>query len=156
MDNNIDILDDSKYFMISGNVVNVRQREYNGNITKYVMIEDLTNAQYPNYFEVEFYKDKAELVANVKEGDFITCNINFGGRKWEDKETGEVKGSFFSLKGWKVQIANEIHQYAQGQHPQYHPPVNQPSTHTESMAQAQAQVPTMPNIDDDEIEPLPF
>ena len=97
-DNNVNMLDPSKFFSISGNVANIREREYNGTVTKYIMIEDDSNPDWPNFFEVEFYKDKADLVSGVKVGDFITCQINFGGRKWEDKNTGEVKGAFFSLK----------------------------------------------------------
>lgn len=101
-DNNVNMLDPSKFFSISGNVANIREREYNGTVTKYIMIEDDSNPDWPNFFEVEFYKDKADLVSGVKNGDFITCQINFGGRKWE--KDGEIKGAFFSLKGWKAEV----------------------------------------------------
>mgnify|MGYP003949170789 CR=1 FL=1 len=99
---NVNMLDPSKFFSIEGYVVNIREREYNDTITKYIMIEDDSNPDWPNFFEVEFYKDKADLVSGVKNGDFITCQINFGGRKWE--KDGEIKGAFFSLKGWKAEV----------------------------------------------------
>ena len=142
--NDVNILDPNKFFKISGQVVNIRERVYNENVTKYVMIEDVSNAEYPNYFEVEFYKDKAELVGAVQVGNFVTCNINFGGRKWEDKNTGEVKGAFFSLKGWKIEVANQgqaqqSQQFQQGQHPQYQQPVYTPPQHQQTPQQAFAQ-----------------
>ena len=115
-ENDINMLDPTKFFKISGNVTNIRERVYNDTTTKYLMIEDASNADWPNYFEVEFYKDKANLITGVNVGDFVTCNINFGGRKWEDKNTGEIKGCFFSLKGWKVEVSNGVQQFQQGQH----------------------------------------
>ena len=55
MSNNVNILDQDTYFVISGlNVHNIREREYKGTTTKYAMIEDASNPDYPNYFEVEF------------------------------------------------------------------------------------------------------
>ena len=146
-DNDIDMLDPNKFFKISGNVANIREREYNGNVTKYLMIEDNSNPDWPNYFEVEFYKDKAVLVGAVQVGDFITCNINFGGRKWEDKNTGEIKGCFFSLKGWKVQIGNESQQFQQGQHQEHQAPVYTPPAHTETPQQAFQNVAPMTGAD---------
>ena len=126
MSNDINILDPNAFFKISGNVHNIREREYNGTVTKYLMIEDNSNPEWPNFYEVEFYKDKANLVTGVNIGDFVTCNINFGGRKWEDKNTGEIKGCFFSLKGWKIEVANSSQQFQQGQHPQHQAPVYTP------------------------------
>ena len=139
--NDVNILDPNKFFKISGQVVNVRERIYNENKTKYVMIEDVSNAEYPNYFEVEFYKDKAELVGAVQVGNFITCNINFGGRKWTDQNTGEVKGAFFSLKGWKIEVANQgqAQQFQQGQHPQHQQPIYTPPQHQQTPQAAFAQ-----------------
>jgi hypothetical protein len=134
-ENNVNILDGSKFFQISGNVANIRERSYNDTITKYLMIEDVTNPEWPNYFEVEFYKDKADLITTVKVGDFITCHINFGGRKWEDKNTGEIKGAFFSLKGWKVESQSQSQQFQQGAHPQHQAPVFTPQPTVETFSQ---------------------
>ena len=117
---NVNMLDPNKFFTIGGQVVNIRQREYNGNITKYLMVEDATNPDYPNQFEVEFYRDKAELVNEVKVGDFITANINFNGRKWE--KDGEIKGAFLRLKAWKVEVGNQ--QGQAGGYPQPQPQGN--------------------------------
>ena len=131
MSNDINILDPNAFFKISGNVHHIREREYNGTVTKYLMIEDDSNPEWPNYYEVEFYKDKANLVTGVQVGDFVTCNINFGGRKWQDKNTGEIKGCFFSLKGWKIEVTGNptpqaVNQYQNNQHesqaPVYVPP----------------------------------
>jgi len=142
--NNVNMLDPSKFFNISGFVVNIRDREYNGTLTKYIMI-DCTNPEYPNHYEVEFYKDKADLVSGVNVGDYITANINFGGRKWEDKNTGEIKGAFFSLKGWKVEIKQA--QVASA-------PVFEPQQVPDRAADTQ--VPEAPNFDDEPDDDIPF
>ena len=92
-------------------------------------------------------------------GDFITCNINFGGRKWTDKTTGEVKGTFFSLKGWKLEKANESQQFQNNAHPQHQAPVHTPPPHSEKASQVnQGADPTQaPNFDDiNDPEDCPF
>lgn len=134
-DNNVSILDPNKFFKISGKVENIRERVYNDKVTQYVMIEDVSNAEYPNYFEVEFYGDKAKLVSPIKVGDYVTCNINFGGRKWIDKNTGEINGAFFSLKGWKITIGDETAQYQRGGNPEFQAPVYTPPVGTESASE---------------------
>jgi|11_taG_2_1085331.scaffolds.fasta_scaffold01896_11 hypothetical protein len=156
MSNDINILDPNAFFKISGNVHNIREREYNGTVTKYLMIEDNSNPEWPNFYEVEFYKDKANLVTGVNVGDFVTCNINFGGRKWEDKNTGEIKGCFFSLKGWKIEAANSSQQFQQGQHPQHQAPVYTPQPPQEAFKDIAPTTGANPEQIDIKDDDLPF
>ena len=59
---NVNMLDPSKFFSIEGYVVNIREREYNDTITKYIMIEDDSNPDWPNFFEVVGVSEELGLV----------------------------------------------------------------------------------------------
>lgn len=62
----------------------------------------LTEEQYPQPINVEFLKDKIDLLDNLNEGDKVTIGINIRGREWQSPQ-GETK-YFNSIIGWKLTV----------------------------------------------------
>lgn len=61
----------------------------------------LTDEQYPQPINVEFLKDKTDLLNSVKVGDSVKVGINIRGREWTSPQ-GEVK-YFNSIVGWRIE-----------------------------------------------------
>ena len=56
--------------------------------------------QYPQYYEIEFHKDKTSLLDSIGVGAKVEVSINLRGREWTNKE-GVVK-IFHTLVGWRI------------------------------------------------------
>lgn len=61
----------------------------------------VTEEQYPQPINIEFLKEKGDLLNQLAEGDQVKVAINIGGREWTSPQ-GEVK-YFNSITGWKVE-----------------------------------------------------
>ncbi|SFI35602.1 DUF3127 domain-containing protein [Halpernia frigidisoli] len=61
----------------------------------------VTEEQYPQPINIEFLKDKGDLLNSFNEGDRVKVSINIGGREWTSPQ-GEVK-YFNSITGWRVE-----------------------------------------------------
>jgi len=60
-----------------------------------------TSGQYPQYPNIEFVKDKIDLLDHYKVGDEVTVHFNINGRRWESP-TKEVK-YFNSIVAWRIE-----------------------------------------------------
>lgn len=60
-----------------------------------------TSGQYPQFVNIEFGKDKIDLLHDCKEGDEVSVNYNLNGRIWTSPQ-GEDK-YFNSVLGWKIE-----------------------------------------------------
>ena len=70
-----------------------------------------TDEQYPQHIQIEFVKDKIELLNTYKVGDNVKVNINLRGREWVNPQ-GETK-YFNSIQGWRIEKVNEGEQAPQ-------------------------------------------
>ena len=61
----------------------------------------VTEEQYPQPINIEFLKEKGDLLNSLNEGDRVKVSINIGGREWTSPQ-GEVK-YFNSITGWRVE-----------------------------------------------------
>ena len=61
----------------------------------------VTEEQYPQPINIEFLKEKGDLLNQLNEGDKVKVSINIGGREWTSPQ-GDVK-YFNSITGWKVE-----------------------------------------------------
>ena len=64
------------------------------------VLNDNSNAQYPQYLPMQVSQGKCSLLDNVKEGDQVTVTANLKGREWQSPNDG-VK-YFLSLDVWKL------------------------------------------------------
>lgn len=62
----------------------------------------LTDEQYPQPINIEFLKDKTDLLNAFKVGDTVKVGINLRGREWSSPQ-GDVK-YFNSIVGWRVEV----------------------------------------------------
>lgn len=65
-----------------------------------------TDEKYPNDIEIDFIKDKIELLNNLKVGDYVTVGININGRGWLNPET-QITKYFTSIVGWKLDVGEK-------------------------------------------------
>jgi len=65
-----------------------------------------TDEKYTNDIQIEFIKDKIELINNLSVGDYVTVGININGRGWLNPETKQTK-YFVSINGWKVDVGEK-------------------------------------------------
>lgn len=61
-----------------------------------------TEGEYPQTLELEFVKDKVELLDLVNEGSKVKVKANIRGRVWESPE-GKNR-VFMSLQVWKLDV----------------------------------------------------
>lgn len=61
----------------------------------------LTEEQYPQPINIEFLKEKGDLLNQFSEGEQVKVSINIGGREWTSPQ-GEVK-YFNSITGWRIE-----------------------------------------------------
>lgn len=59
-----------------------------------------TEGQYPQFINIEFVKDKIELLSQVKKDDEVAVCYNINGRSWTSPK-GDVK-YFNTITGWKI------------------------------------------------------
>lgn len=52
-------------------------------------------SQYPQLVEIQFPKEKGDLLNNVSEGDIVEVSFNLRGRQWNDKV-------FNTVSGWRL------------------------------------------------------
>jgi hypothetical protein len=60
-----------------------------------------TDEQYPQHIQIEFVKDKIDLLKNYKVGQDVKVSINLRGREWVNPQ-GETK-YFNSIQGWRIE-----------------------------------------------------
>ena len=65
------------------------------------VLNDNSNAQYPQYLPMQVSQGKCSLLDNLTEGDQVTVTINLKGKQYQDKITGADK-YFLSLDVWKI------------------------------------------------------
>ena len=58
--------------------------------------------KYPQELNIEFIKDKCDLLNNLAEGEQIAISTNILGRKWTNPEG--VDKWFNSLQGWNIEL----------------------------------------------------
>lgn len=66
----------------------------------------LTDEQYPQPINIEFLKDKTDLLSAFKVGDTVKVGINLRGREWVSPQ-GETK-CFNSIVGWRVEATSTV------------------------------------------------
>jgi translation initiation factor IF-3 len=96
-----------------------------------------TDEQFSQSIMIEFTQDKTEYLDGYKEGESVKVSINLRGRKWVNPQ-GETK-YFNSIVGWRIERLN-----VQG--PTQQQP---PATKTQQFSPAT-------NLNDDEVDDLPF
>lgn len=65
----------------------------------------MIQGEFPYFLNIEFKKEKTELLKGLKENDVVTVHFNVKGREFEDDQ-GEIK-VINSLSGWKLEkLAN--------------------------------------------------
>lgn len=58
--------------------------------------------KYPQELNIEFIKDKCDLLNNLAEGEQIAISTNILGRKWTNPEGVDMW--FNSLQGWNIEL----------------------------------------------------
>lgn len=61
-----------------------------------------TIEEYPNFYCIEFHKDKGELLNNFQEGQNVKIHLNIKGREYTNPETQKYS-VFHSLVGWRIE-----------------------------------------------------
>lgn len=61
----------------------------------------LTQEQYPQPINIDFFSDKIDLLNGLKEGESVKVGINIRGREWTSPQ-GTTQ-YFNSIVGWKVE-----------------------------------------------------
>ena len=74
-----------------------------------IVIQD-QNDQYPNFFEIEFHKERTDLLSPIGIGAKVEVSINIRGREWTKPGTEDTK-VFTTLVGWRIK---EVQQSAVG------------------------------------------
>lgn len=62
-----------------------------------------TIEDYPQFYQVEFTKDKMSLLDKIKVGQIKKVTANLRGNEFEPQEKGKEKQYFLNLTGWKVE-----------------------------------------------------
>lgn len=75
---------------------------FGGDFTKRDLVI-LTDDQYPQPINIEFLKDKTDLLNSVKVGDDVKVGINLRGREWTAPD-GATR-YFNSIVGWRIEKA---------------------------------------------------
>ena len=70
----------------------------------FVLITD-HDKDYPQHIQLEFHKDKCQLLDNFKVGQEVKVGININGREWTDPQ-GNVK-HFNSIVAWFIKDLKE-------------------------------------------------
>lgn len=129
-----------------------------------------TEEQYPQHVIFEFTQDKCALLDNYRLGQLVKISFNVRGREWTNPQ-GEVK-YFNSLQGWRIEDMEVQYQ----QQPQYQQAQYQQPPQYQQFAQQQQYPPqqpqfaqnqayntpqnmgfeTTPNIQNNDIDDLPF
>ena len=65
----------------------------------FVLVTD-HDKDYPQHIQLEFHKDKCQLLDKFKVGQEVKVGININGREWTDPE-GNLK-HFNSIVGWFI------------------------------------------------------
>lgn len=60
-----------------------------------------TVEEYPNYYVIEFTKDRMQILDNWKEGDNVKIKANLRGRE-HTNDAGKYN-VFMSLNGWEIE-----------------------------------------------------
>jgi len=71
------------------------------------------NPQYPDFLPVEFIQKWVDHPEGFKVGDEVSIEVSLHGRKWVNKETGEIK-YFAGYKGWKINLVGGHGHQGQG------------------------------------------
>lgn len=84
---------------IKGTVVRVGAAENIGKEFKKRSLRVKTGGKYPQTHDIEFVKDKMELVSGLSEGQTVEVECNLNGRLWEKGDK-----CFTSLSAWKLAV----------------------------------------------------
>lgn len=92
---------------VKGKIHEVLQLEsFDSGFQKQSLIVE-TEDTYPQFINIEFLKDKTELLNNLKKGDNVDVSYNLNGRPWTSPQ-GEIK-YFNSITGWKIEkVGSEV------------------------------------------------
>ena len=88
--------------IIKGTILKINETQTFGDkgFTKRSLILQ-TLDKYPQELNIEFIKDKCDLLDNLAEGEQISIATNILGRKWTSPEG--VDKWFNSLQGWNIE-----------------------------------------------------
>jgi hypothetical protein len=70
----------------------------NGFTKRLLVIE--TEETYPQKLPIEFVKEKAELLNNIRQGQEVTVSVNIRGNEYQDRNGITRFG--LSFQGWKI------------------------------------------------------
>ena len=87
---------------IIGTIKIINDVKMYGTFQKRTIIVTTLEDKYPQDLEIEFLKDKVDLLTSWKVDDIVKIQINLRGREWTNPQTNEVK-YFNSIVGWKIE-----------------------------------------------------
>lgn len=88
-----------------GKIKSIGEVQTFGNFKK-VFVVLITQEQYEQHIEVEFYEKQFDELKKYKVGDIVKVGINIKGREWANPETGDLK-HFNSIQGWRLESVDE-------------------------------------------------
>lgn len=88
----------STSYTITGVVAKVCDSETfaKGFVKRSLWLETERESNYPQTVNIEFVKDKGDLLNGLVEGQAVTVEVNIRGNIWKDR-------CFVSLQGWKLE-----------------------------------------------------
>ncbi|MCK5616209.1 DUF3127 domain-containing protein [Candidatus Pacearchaeota archaeon] len=89
--------------IIKGKIVKINETQTIGDkgFTKRSLILQ-TLDKYPQELNIEFIKDKCDLLDKLAEGQEVAISTNILGRKWTNPEGVDMW--FNSLQGWNIEL----------------------------------------------------
>lgn len=84
-----------------GKIKSIGEVQTYGNFKK-VFVVLITQEQYEQHIEIEFYEKQFDELKKYKVGDIVKVGINIKGREWTNPETGDLK-HFNSIQGWRIE-----------------------------------------------------
>lgn len=85
---------------ITGTVQSIGELFEKGDFKKKSLIVKEDKDKYPQTFEIEFIKDKEELLDLISIGDKVKVDVNLRCREW-NSPSGDLK-YFPSFAGWRI------------------------------------------------------
>lgn len=89
---------------VTGKVKTVFPTETKGNFSfRILWLTAEHETQYPQTLEIQFPKEKGDLLNGLNEGDIVTVDFNLRGRVWNNGNEDKV---FNTVSGWKLSKNN--------------------------------------------------
>ena len=92
----------SELIEVQGEAIEVKDTEtFASGFTKRVLVVKRGDGTYPDYFAIDFKKDKVDLLDGVAVGSTVKVGCYLGGRLYEHPQKGDMY--FTELTGWTVE-----------------------------------------------------